>query len=486
MNLDDTLYMEKVLKMTCEQIYNIWITEPELIALIDLRPSNEFESGHIPGSQNIRIDQLDEALNRVGSKLAVLITHPNQENEVRSQISHFDNYVFMSQCHRWVELNHPLQGEGIKSTISHLDKIQKGAPVSKDIIFHQLFEPVSSTYTYVIADKKTNEAAIIDPVLETVDRDSKLIEELGLKVIYALDTHIHADHITGAGELRKRLGLKSAVSAEAHVNCVDIPLEDGQELLLGDKTIKVIATPGHTNTCLTFAFEGMIFTGDALLIRGCGRTDFQQGSSDTLFKSVREKLFKLPDEVVIYPGHDYRGLTSSTIGVEKKFNARLKETISLDEFKKIMSELNLANPKKIHEAVPANLACGVPKDSRTMHPQIVDGTPEISVEDLFNHMNEVKSKKVRLIDVRGRDEYNNELGHIDGAELITLGPDLAAFLEKGDRSEEIVFVCRSGGRSGTATQDSIKLGYKYTINMAGGMLRWNEKKLPVVLKKGEV
>lgn len=484
--MDDTLHMGKVLKMTCEQIYNIWITEPELIALIDLRPNSEFESGHIPGSKNIGIEQLNEAFNLVGSKLAVLITHSDQENEVRNQLNHFDNYVFMSQCQRWAELNHPLQGEGLKSTIIRLDKINKGESMSKDIIFHQLFEPVSSTYTYIIADKKTKEAAIIDPVLETVDRDSKLIEELGLRVVYALDTHIHADHITGAGELRKRLGLKSAVSAEAEVDCVDIPLEDGQELLLGDKTIKVIATPGHTNTCLTFAFEGMIFTGDALLIRGCGRTDFQQGSSDTLFKSVREKLFKLPDEVIIYPGHDYRGLTSSTIGTEKKFNARLKETISLDEFKKIMSELKLANPKKIHEAVPANLACGVPKDSRTMHPQTVDGTPEISVEDLFNHMNEVKSKKVRLIDVRRPDEYNNELGHIDGTDLITLGPDLTAYLEKGDRSEEIIFVCRSGGRSGAATQESIKFGYKNTINMAGGMLRWNEKKLPIVIIKGDI
>lgn len=472
--------MTKVSKMTCEQIYNIWITEPEIIALIDLRPSDEFESGHIPGSKNFKIEQLGEVLMKVGSKLAVLIADSNQEAQIRNNFNHLDNYVFMSQCHRWVELNHPLEGEGVKSTIIQFDKINKGESVNKDIIFHQLFEPVSSTYTYIIADKKTKEAAIIDPVLETVDRDAKLIEELGLKVIYALDTHIHADHITGAGELRKRLGLKSAVSAEAEVNCVDIPLEDGQELLLGDKKIKVIATPGHTNTCLTFAFEGMIFTGDALLIRGCGRTDFQQGSSDTLFKSVREKLFRLQDETIIYPGHDYRGLTSSTIGTEKKYNARLKEIISLDEFKKIMSELKLANPKKIHEAVPANLACGVPKDSRTIHPQVVDGTPEISVEDLFSHINEVKSNKVRLIDVRRPDEYNNELGHIEGTELITLGPDLTAFLEKGNKSEEIIFVCRSGGRSGAATQESIKLGYKFTINMAGGMIRWNEKKLPVV------
>lgn len=352
--------------------------------------------------------------------------------------------------------------------------------MNPNLIFHQLFESESSTYTYLIADRKTKEAAIIDPVLETVDRDIKLIEELGLRLIYALDTHIHADHITGAGELRKRLGVKTAVSAQAEVGCVDILLEDGQELRIGDKTIKVISTPGHTNTCLTYAFEGMIFTGDALLIRSCGRTDFQQGDSSKLFNSVREKLFKFPDETTIYPGHDYRGHTSSTIGIEKKYNARLNETVDLEGFKKIMSELKLANPKKIHEAVPANLACGSAKDARTIHPQVVDGTPEITVEDVFNHMSEVKNKKIRLIDVRRPDEYNNELGHIDGTELITLGPDLTSFLEQGDRSEEIVFVCRSGGRSGTATVESIRLGYKFTINMAGGMIRWNEKKQPVV------
>jgi sulfur dioxygenase len=352
--------------------------------------------------------------------------------------------------------------------------------VNNEIIFHQLFEAESSTYTYIIADKKTKEAAIIDPVLETVDRDIKLIEELGLKVIYALDTHIHADHITGAGELRKRLGIKTAVSSKADVPCVDLQLEDGQELLLGDKKIKVIATPGHTNTCLTYAFEGMIFTGDALLIRSCGRTDFQQGDSEKLYKSVREKLFKLPDDTRVYPGHDYRGHTSSTVGTEKSHNSRLKESISLEEFKKIMSELKLANPKKIHEAVPANLACGVPKDARTFRPQVVDGVPEISVEDVYNHTLDVKNKKIRLIDVRRADEFNNELGHVEGAELVTLGPDLTNFLEKGDRTEEIVFLCRSGGRSATATSESIKLGYKFTINMAGGMLSWNEKKLPVV------
>lgn len=227
-----------------------------------------------------------------------------------------------------------------------------------DIIFHQLFELESSTYTYLIADAKTKEAALIDPVLETVDRDLKLIEELELKLKYVIDTHIHADHITGAGEIRKRLGIKTAVSEDAEVDCVDIPLQHGQELSLGDKKIKALSTPGHTDTCMTFQFGNRIFTGDALLVRSCGRTDFQQGSSEKLFQSVRDILFKLPDDTIICPGHDYKGHMSSTIGAEKKFNPRLNLSIGLVEFKKVMSELNLANPKKMHEAVPANLACG--------------------------------------------------------------------------------------------------------------------------------
>lgn len=464
--------------ITCEQAYNLWLSEPEVIQLIDLRSPTEYKAGHIPGAIHTNTQELSNIVAALNGKLAVLICDPTAESNIKQMLTHLNNYVFMSECHRWLEDKKPLVGSGMNDVLNRFRSL-KGVSMKQDLIFHQLFEPESSTYTYIIADKKTKEAAIIDPVLETVDRDLKLIDELGLKLIYVLDTHIHADHITGAGEIRKRTQAKTAVSRDADVACVDIPLEDGQELLLGDKKIQVIATPGHTNTCLTYAFEGMLFTGDALLIRSCGRTDFQQGDSEKLFASVREKLFKLPDETIIYPAHDYRGLTSSTIQIEKKFNARLKETINLNEFKKIMSELKLANPKKIHEAVPANLACGIPKDNRSLHPQVVDGVPEITAEDLHLHLNEVATKKIRLIDVRRPDEFNNELGHIKGADLITLGPDLTQFLEKGNRAEEIVFVCRSGARSGNATAESIRLGYKFTINLAGGMLRWNEKKFSI-------
>jgi sulfur dioxygenase len=349
--------------------------------------------------------------------------------------------------------------------------------MKQDYIFYQLFEAESSTYTYLIADKQTKEAAIIDPVLETVDRDLKLIEEAGLKLKYVLDTHVHADHITGAGKIREKTKAQTALSRQSGVDCVDILLKQGDELELGQKKIKVLETPGHTNTCLSYLFEDMVFTGDALLIRGTGRTDFQQGSSDKLYDSIHEKIFILPPETKVYPGHDYRGQTSSTVELEKKFNPRLGMGRTKAEFVKIMSELKLANPKKIHEAVPANMACGRQQETRQLQPQLVDGIPEITCD-------KVKEKlgKVRLIDVRGADEFNNELGHIAGAQLVTLGSELSKFLEKGDRSEEIVFVCRSGGRSGTATVESQKMGYKFTMNMVGGMLKWNDLQFPVERK----
>jgi glyoxylase-like metal-dependent hydrolase (beta-lactamase superfamily II) len=277
--------------------------------------------------------------------------------------------------------------------------------MTKTSIFFQLFESESSTYTYIIADPNTKEAAIIDPVINTVDRDLKLIDELGLKLRYVLDTHIHADHITAASEIRKRTGALTAVSENAEVQCVDFPLEDHQELFLGSTKITALATPGHTNTCMSFYFDGKVFTGDTLLIRGTGRTDFQQGSADNLYDSIHNKLFTLPGETLVYPGHDYRGQTVSSIDLEKKFNPRVGGGRSKEEFKKVMSELKLENPRKIHIAVPANLACGAVDSDRILRPQIVDGIPEVTCEDVFKSLG-----KVRLIDCRRPEEFNNELG----------------------------------------------------------------------------
>lgn len=468
-------------KITCEQVYNVWATEPHLIQILDLRDAAQFQDSHIPGAKNISPEAVFEQMDILGEKLVVLIAPENIEKSLRILLQDKRNYVFMSECRRWQDSKHPLTG--VRISIND-QMIPKGEiSMGSDILFQQLFEPESSTYTYIIADKKSKEAAIIDPVLETVDRDLKLIEEMGLRLMYVLDTHIHADHVTGAGEIRKRTQAKSGVSHEAKVACVDIPLEDGQELLLGDKKIKVIATPGHTDTCLSYAFEGMVFTGDSLLIRGCGRTDFQQGSSDKLYESVQNKLFRLPDETTIYPAHDYKGLTSSTIGLEKQFNPRLGLGRTKDEFKKIMSDLKLANPKKIQEAVPANLKCGLPQTEPALKAHLVNGVPEVNSDEVLNHLPHVVAKKMRLIDVRRPDEFNAEYGHIQGAELVTLGPDLMNFLEKGDRNQEIVFICRSGSRSETATVESLKLGYKNTKNMVGGMIDWNENRFPIQRNK---
>lgn len=344
--------------------------------------------------------------------------------------------------------------------------------MDQNLIFHQLFEHESSTYTYLLADKDSKEAILIDPVIETVERDLNLIHELGLRLKYVLDTHVHADHVTAAGEIRKRTGAQTAVSKGARVDCVDLALEDGQTLEFGRFKVKALETPGHTNSCMSFVVNNMVFTGDAMLIRGTGRTDFQGGSAEKLYESVTGKLFTLPEETVVFPGHDYRGHTSSSIAQEKKYNPRIGGGKSKEEFVKIMKELKLAHPKKIHEALPANMACGVRKETRALHPQVVDGIPEVSCEDVFK-----VGQKVRLIDVRNPDEFNNELGHVQGAELVTLGDQLNQFLQTGDRDEEIVFICRSGGRSGQATQLSKQLGYTKTVNMVGGMIRWNELKL---------
>lgn len=342
------------------------------------------------------------------------------------------------------------------------------------LIFQQLLEQESSTYTYLLADQASGEAVLIDPVKETLARDLQLLKDMNLKLKYVLDTHIHADHITAAGLLREETGAKTAVSAESEVECVDIPLNDGDELTFGSHKIKAIATPGHTNTCMSFLVGDKIFTGDALLIRGTGRTDFQSGSSEKLYQSITEKIFKLPDATYVYPGHDYRGFSWSTVGLEKKHNPRVGGGKTLSEFKKIMSELNLANPKKIHEAVPANLMCGKEKKERVLNPQLVNGINEISCEELKKNQ-----QKVKLIDVRNPEEFNNEYGHIEGARLIPLGPEFDAYLKTANPNEEVVFICRSGGRSGNATKRAMDVGIKWSANMVGGMIRWNELKFPV-------
>jgi len=235
------------------------------------------------------------------------------------------------------------------------------------LLLRQLFEKESSTYTYLIADALNKEAILIDPVIETAERDMQIVKDLELNLKYVINTHVHADHITGTGKLkalsREFKGAdfdicKSAISAASNA-AADILLQDGDKLHFGSRYLQVLATPGHTEGCVSYLLDdwSMVFTGDALLIRGCGRTDFQGGSSDALYESVHTKLFgALPGAYIVYPAHDYLGRPCSTILEEQSLNPRL--TKSKDEFRVIMQELNLPYPKKIDSAVPANLLCG--------------------------------------------------------------------------------------------------------------------------------
>ncbi len=224
------------------------------------------------------------------------------------------------------------------------------------MIIRQLFDYETWTYTYLIADKVSKEAIIIDPVLTHIERDIRLISELGLTLKYSLDTHVHADHITASGHLRDRLGCKTGLAAVNGVDCADIALYDGDRLVFGRHELITISTPGHTSGCLSYYVEGYVFTGDSLFIRGCGRTDFQQGDSGQLYESITTRLYALPDETVVYPGHDYNGRTLSTLAEEKQFNPRI--TLGREKFIAYMQGLNLPDPKLIMEAVPSNQSCG--------------------------------------------------------------------------------------------------------------------------------
>jgi glyoxylase-like metal-dependent hydrolase (beta-lactamase superfamily II) len=222
----------------------------------------------------------------------------------------------------------------------------------------QLFDLESSTYTYLVADPANHVAVLIDPVREQVDRDVALIAELGLTLTHVLETHVHADHVTAAALLRERTGAITCAS-EAGAPCADRRLQDGDVIRTGDIAITARSTPGHTDDSMSFVMPGAVFTGDALLIRGCGRTDFQNGDSGQLYHSITEVLFALPDDTVVYPAHDYKGRSWSTIGEEKRHNPRVAGK-TRDEFVAIMRDLGLPPPKKIMEAVPANRACGAP------------------------------------------------------------------------------------------------------------------------------
>jgi sulfur dioxygenase len=348
------------------------------------------------------------------------------------------------------------------------------------MLFRQMFEPETSTYTYLLADEHTKEAVLIDPVRETIDRDVQVLQELGLRLIFVLETHVHADHVTSAGMLRERLGAKTVVSSDGGAPCADVLAKGGDVIAFGKHRLFVRATPGHTNGCLTYVEPEtkMAFTGDALLIRGCGRTDFQQGDASKLYRSVHDQIFTLDDDTKIYPGHDYKGRTVTTVAEEKALNPRLGGGKTVEEFVDIMSNLKLAYPKKIDEAVPANLKCGLPEgrvrqDARddlwaplTRSPT---GVPEVTPAWVKSTRD---SGAYRLIDVREKDERTGDLRSIPDSENVPLAT-LAHAARGWDKKAHYVVLCRSGGRSGRAALELESLGFHHVASMAGGMLAWD-------------
>lgn len=344
------------------------------------------------------------------------------------------------------------------------------------MIFRQLFDPQSSTYSYLLADERSCEAVLIDPVFEQARRDRALIAELKLKLVYTIETHVHADHVTGAWLLKQRLGSRIALSAQSGASGADVLLAHGDRIPFGSRYLEARETPGHTNGCLTYVLDddSMAFTGDALLIRGCGRTDFQQGSARTLYRSVHSEIFTLPHECLLYPGHDYRGLTVTSVGEERRFNPRLGSNIGEADFTGYMNNLGLPHPKQIDIAVPANLKCGQMPDAPAQAAEptwapltfTFAGIWEIHPEAL-----EEIAARVQVVDVREPAEYNGPLGHIKGAVSMPLG-EVAAKAGSLARDKPLVAVCRSGARSAQACVILQRAGLSEVANLAGGMLRW--------------
>jgi sulfur dioxygenase len=351
------------------------------------------------------------------------------------------------------------------------------------MIFRQLFDPASSTYTYLLGDPESGEALLIDPVYEQVPRDLALLQELGLRLQATLDTHVHADHVTGAWRLRQRCG--SAIALAEVVGAADVnrPLSHGERVAFGQRHLEVRATPGHTSGCLTYVLddESMAFTGDSLLIRGCGRTDFQGGSPEQLFASVREQILTLPDACLLYPAHDYRGITVTSVAEERRFNPRLGGDVDLGDFAGYMNNLNLPHPKQMAIAVPANLRCGKPESEAPL-----DETPDWAPLTLrFSGVWEIEpmallehAAAMQIVDVREAPEFIDRLGHLPDAKLVPLS-QLVGRLDELDRERPVVAVCRSGVRSAQASVLLSKAGFGKVANLAGGMLRWKAEGLPV-------
>ena len=344
------------------------------------------------------------------------------------------------------------------------------------MFIRQLFDPDTSTYTYLLADAARREAVLIDPVRGQVDRDEQILNELGLRLLYTLETHVHADHVTGAYLLKQRLGSQIAMGSKSGAEA-DVLLEHGQGVRFGAFVVEARHTPGHTNGCVTYVTGdlSMAFTGDALLIRGAGRTDFQQGDARLLYRVVWDEILSLPDDTILYPGHDYQGRTSSTVREEKAFNPRLGMNKTVDEFVDIMDKLGLAYPRHIDVAMPANLNLGrlegdpeipVVDDAWDDVVRSPSGTPIVSVDWVAQNRDQY-----RIIDVRQPDEFAGPSGHLKGAELVPLGI-LEAKSVAWNRDLPLVLICQSSGRSDRAALALERLGFHKVASMTGGMMAW--------------
>jgi sulfur dioxygenase len=338
------------------------------------------------------------------------------------------------------------------------------------MIFRQLFDSTSSTYSYLLASRRGGEALIIDPVLEKVDRYLQLVRELDLKLVKAVDTHIHADHITGLGALRDRTHCITVMGENAKVDVVSMRVGEGDKITIEGVALDVLYTPGHTDDSYSFMMQDRVFTGDTLLIRGTGRTDFQNGSARAQYESLFGKLLKLPEETLVFPAHDYKGDMVSTIGEEKRHNPRL-QVKSVDEYVDLMSKLNLPNPKMMDVAVPANLRQGLAQDEVARKGWALSAMEALTL---------LGSANAALVDLREQAERDKH-GSIPGS-LHAPYADLADNIRRGGilyelacaTGKRLVFYCAFGERSAMAVQAAQDAGLTSACHIHGGIAAWRQ------------
>jgi glyoxylase-like metal-dependent hydrolase (beta-lactamase superfamily II)/rhodanese-related sulfurtransferase len=344
------------------------------------------------------------------------------------------------------------------------------------MIFRQLFDSVSGTYSYLLASRHGGEALILDPVLEKADRYCQLLHELDLKLVKAVDTHLHADHITGLGELRDRTHCVTIMGEQSKADVVAMRVADGDKVTIEGLSLDVMYTPGHTDDSYSYLAGDRVFTGDTLLIRGTGRTDFQNGSARAQYDSIFNRLLKLPEETLVFPAHDYKGDTVSTIGEEKRYNPRL-QVRSIDEYVELMGNLNLPNPKLMDVVVPANMHVGLHQDELARQGLALNAREAIE---------SLRRPDILLVDLREAGERAKH-GTLEGA-LHAPYPAIDENLRPGGMLREvaaatgrrIVFFCAFGERSAMAVSAAKQAGLVNTVHIAGGIDAWKKAGGPVL------